>query len=995
MIGNFRLTIRNKLFLGGATTVIIVLTLLAISVITYGKLISGFDNILQESQESNTSAKATAASLETTEQKLHDLSNKMLTLSQQIGQLNQTITLFESDVTEFANAQVFIVEDLETVAEDIEDDDTLESLENVIETVITSGEKVGQNGVVSLNRTIQQMSLFNEQINNSVSSINEVTIEMQKDRKLSNEVAQANSVIENLALAFEEEIIGARSFVVFLSLSSVVIIAVAVFFFARAIVLPLKQAINLAKNIAEGNLNSTVCSANKDEIGDLIDAMCSMQRSLNKVISEDLDTLVKQAKLGDLTGRIEVHQMQGCYKDLCSGVNELVAESEAIIDDAGEVLNALALGNFKTNTSHHYQGKFKQLMENANQVSRSLQQVIENEIQPLVVQARHGDLDNNIEPANKNGFYRNLSLAINELIIVNRSIINDASMTLAAMAKGQLSKTIDNKYQGAFAKLVDNIHSTQEQLQQTIQLDVQAVIESAKSGNLSQRIKISNKQGIFLTLSTGVNELVSICEGILSDTANTFSALANGDLSQTIETPYQGAFNDLKKDANATVSKLKMIIENDIQVLVNNAKAGVLENRIDEDNKQGFYLDLSSGINDLVSTCQQVVDDTGRVFESLAKGDLNSTIETTYQGEFEQLKRHANTTVSKLKQVIEQDIQTIVDDAKHGNLSARISDNNKYGFFAELSSGINELTQICGQVFEDTASVAKALSQGDLTQTISGEYDGIFAEVVLNINQSVTQIKSLISSINQSANIVTQGSESIANSNQELELKAATQLQSVQSSSHTMEDMSKQIIATANSAENAFLTANDAKGIAIDGGKVVDNLVSAIDEISESSEKVKGILGLIDEIAFQTNLLALNAAVEAARAGESGRGFAVVATEVRGLAQRSAQAANEIKKLIEDSSDKIQNGKSLAQDAGTTLKEIVDSVSTVSHTNSQIRDDAFSQKQQVEIVQSSAQEMNAVTEQTSHLIGASFKSASQLREQALEMKQLINRFRID
>ena len=165
----------------------------------------------------------------------------------------------------------------------------------------------------------------------------------------------------------------------------------------------------------------------------------------------------------------------------------------------------------------------------------------------------------------------------------------------------------------------------------------------------------------------------------------------------------------------------------DIQNIVNAARNGDLSQRIDIDDKEGFFLTLSQGINELVDVSDKIVLDTGRVLEGLASGDLSQSIDTEYKGAGK-LKKDANATIEKLEQVIEKDIQKINDQARKGNLSQRISLDDKDGFYAGLSKGINDIVTTSNMVINDTVTVFSAMSKGDLSQRINREYQGDFAK---------------------------------------------------------------------------------------------------------------------------------------------------------------------------------------------------------------------------------------------------------------------------
>ncbi|EPH5681607.1 methyl-accepting chemotaxis protein, partial [Escherichia coli] len=198
----------------------------------------------------------------------------------------------------------------------------------------------------------------------------------------------------------------------------------------------------------------------------------------------------------------------------------------------------------------------------------------------------------------------------------------------------------------------------------------------------------------------------------------------------------------------------------------------------------------------------------------------------------------------------------------------------------------------------------------------------------------------------------------------------------------------------AENARQASHLALSASETAQRGGKVVDNVVQTMRDISTSSQKIADIISVIDGIAFQTNILALNAAVEAARAGEQGRGFAVVAGEVRNLAQRSAQAAREIKSLIEDSVGKVDVGSTLVESAGETMAEIVSAVTRVTDIMGEIASASDEQSRGIDQVGLAVAEMDRVTQQNAALVEESAAAAAALEEQASRLTEAVAVFRI-
>lgn len=248
--------------------------------------------------------------------------------------------------------------------------------------------------------------------------------------------------------------------------------------------------------------------------------------------------------------------------------------------------------------------------------------------------------------------------------------------------------------------------------------------------------------------------------------------------------------------------------------------------------------------------------------------------------------------------------------------------------------------------------------------------------------QYVSALQGTVSDLDQRADAINSACAEIAAGNQDLSDRTEQQAASLEQTSAAMAQMMATAERNADNARSAHQLVEDAKNHAQKGGEVVGSAVSAMSEITDSSRKIGNITNVIDEIAFQTNLLALNAAVEAARAGEQGRGFAVVAAEVRNLAARSAEAAREIKDLIEDSVGKVEAGAGLVNESGETLQQIVSDVQHVSQMMSEISHASAEQTQGIQEVTQAATSMDQMTQQNAALVEEVTAAARQLEIQA-------------
>ncbi|MXR68989.1 PAS domain-containing protein [Shewanella sp. JBTF-M18] len=341
---------------------------------------------------------------------------------------------------------------------------------------------------------------------------------------------------------------------------------------------------------------------------------------------------------------------------------------------------------------------------------------------------------------------------------------------------------------------------------------------------------------------------------------------------------------------------------------------------------------------------------------------------------------------------IEHEIDSIIAAASKGDLSLRVGTQDKEGFFLNLSNGLNRLVGIADQVIGDVVNMFDGLAKGDLNRQIQGEYQGQFGKLQTDANATAAKLTEVLDGINQSANTVTSGAEEIAQGNADLSQRTEEQAASLEETASSMEEMTATVTQSAQNATVANQLAQEANTKAAHGGKVVEQAVTAMDAINESSKRIADIIGVIDEIAFQTNLLALNAAVEAARAGEQGRGFAVVAGEVRNLAQRSAGAAKEIKELIRDSVTKVTDGTQLVNQSGETLEDIVQAVTKVADMISQISIASDQQSAGIQEVNKAISQMDEMTQQNAALVEQVSAAGDAMAEQARNMKSQLGFF---
>ncbi|MEN6587555.1 MAG: methyl-accepting chemotaxis protein [Sulfuricella sp.] len=469
--------------------------------------------------------------------------------------------------------------------------------------------------------------------------------------------------------------------------------------------------------------------------------------------------------------------------------------------------------------------------------------------------------------------------------------------------------------------------------------------------------------------------------------------IAGGDLSMELQVK-SGDTTSLVYSLKIMQDSLRKIVA-EIQKIVDDAVQGDFSTKMDMSGKAGYTKTLSELLNQLSDTVDGAFKDTIRVAQALANGDLSQKVTREYSGAYNQVKISVNTTADSLTQIVAEIQQIVEAAAVRGEFSVKMDMSGKQGYTRTLSELLNQLSDVTDTGLRDIMRVSNALAQGDLTQSMTKDYPGLFGQTKDGINATVDNLKKLVNEIKVAVESINTGSKEIAVGNADLSQRTEEQASSLEETASSMEELTSTVKQNADNAKQANQLAIGASTVAGKGGAVVNEVVTTMASINESSRKIVDIISVIDGIAVQTNILALNAAVEAARAGEQGRGFAVVAAEVRNLAQRSAAAAKEIKSLIGDSVDKVENGTRLVGEAGQTMDEIVTSIKRVTDIMAEISAASSEQSAGIEQVNLAITQMDEVTQQNAALVEESAAAAESLEEQAQNLSQSVSVFKLD
>ncbi len=385
---------------------------------------------------------------------------------------------------------------------------------------------------------------------------------------------------------------------------------------------------------------------------------------------------------------------------------------------------------------------------------------------------------------------------------------------------------------------------------------------------------------------------------------------------------------------------------------------------------------------------------------------LDHVIELAVQGDKEAAGAYLIDKVRPLQSVVFKAVDSSIEMQGHiANDLARTSKETA-SFGALLLSGLAGLMAVMGASFGwfVTRSIslpmalamqaADAIRRGDLSQPIPPGHGDEVGQLLRTMQSMQASLTRVVSSVRVNSESVASASAQIAQGNHDLSQRTEEQASALQQTAATMEQLNTTVRNNADNAKQADQLARSASDVAAQGGEVVGKVVDTMRGISESSRKIGDIIGVIDGIAFQTNILALNAAVEAARAGEQGRGFAVVAGEVRTLAQRSAEAAKEIKSLIGRSVEQVEQGTVLVDQAGRTMGEIVGSIQRVSDIVAEITHASSEQSSGISQVGNAVTQMDQVTQQNAALVEESAAAAESLKGQAHQLVQAVAVFKL-
>jgi len=480
-----------------------------------------------------------------------------------------------------------------------------------------------------------------------------------------------------------------------------------------------------------------------------------------------------------------------------------------------------------------------------------------------------------------------------------------------------------------------------------IQAMESTMLKIAETGEMKHRIPIYGKDEI-ATTSRAVNSLLEDISRAVFGVNGVLKDVAQGKFDTLVECELRGDFLQMKNEVNTSVSQISSVVCV-LEKTAQNFRNGELHvHKDDSVGLEGKFSDVLYDLDRSAVRMKSVVESIAETLNHLAHGDFSARSEARVRGDFIPLEDSLNITLN--------DLESFVDEV---------------------------------------SKVQAAISEGDLTHTVNGVYAGKMAVLKDSINSSVQNTAVMVAKVEAISQSVVQGVEGLAQGNEDISGRVQQQAAALEETSASMEQMTSAVRYNAENAQHAKAKTSDASSQLESGLETMNKALASMEQMSEANKKINEITTLIDGIAFQTNLLALNAAVEAARAGEHGRGFAVVAGEVRNLAGKSAEAAGDIKSLIENSVKISHESGVFVRQTSDALSSINLAMNEVSQMVSDISGTSQEQAEGVEQVNSSVLAMDQMTQSNATVVQTASDASKVLLGDADVLKEQVSLFTLD
>ena len=728
--------------------------------------------------------------------------------------------------------------------------------------------------------------------------------------------------------------------------------------------------------------------------------------------------------LSAVVGVMGIIGMQGLYRSSISMYEEQIVG----MDNLREAMNYMNRSIISINNvtfmsfyddRHGAEAASRQFEANAAAFERSLSAAITIDeldvlYQPIIAEFRDNFLPNSrriIELSLANIPDRARMLDVNVLMAVNAETTERLGRLLDSLADAHT----------AIADYTVDLNSLQRNLLITMQLavlfiaiivggvlsmlitrsivkPVRQMVVAAKgisNGDMNVNLPKSSK-GEIGELTESFNGVVDVVRTIVDDLTKTYSEyMVFGNVNYTIDnSKYQNSFREMIEYVNKLLAQNTKNIMS-MGMVLNQISDGCFDVDIRAEDWPGDWSVLPQTINSLTSNLKAITMEIGGMIEAAAvKGDLSFQIEADkYKGDWRGIMAGLNQIAEAVNTPI-MEIRNSIAVLNQGKFNPPPVIGDYAGSFLSIKNDWNDYVAVLPMYMEEISSCLGAIAGGDLTHTITAQYEGDYAKVRNSVNHIAKNLHKTMSEIQSASTQVLSGAKQISASAMNLANGANMQANSIQELNISLDLINQQTQQNAENANEANLISNTSTDNAREGNDAMKQTLEAMQDIKAAAGDITKIIQTIEGIAFQTNLLALNAAVEAARAGEHGKGFTVVAEEVRNLAGRSQTSASETTQLIENTNSKVEYGSAIANTTAESLDRIVENTGKVRDIVREISNASLTQAAAIQEISAGLMSISGVVQNNSAVSEEAAAAAEELNSQAEILQQLVAFFKL-
>lgn len=703
-------------------------------------------------------------------------------------------------------------------------------------------------------------------------------------------------------------------------------------------------------------------------------------------LSMDLNSLYQQQQEGAVDVMIDEEKFQGGYAELARKMNKLILGHINANKAVMACITEFAKGNFEAELKQ-FPGSLTSSITEIELLRNHFKELI-FQMESMTEQHKLGEIDATIPADQFQGSFQALAKGVNDMVADHINVKKKAMACVAEFSEGNFDAELE-PFPGKKAFINENIEQLRTKVKAFLS-EIRNMSEQHELGDIDVIISEDRFQGAFQEMAKGVNDMVAGHINVKKKAMSCVAAFSKGNFDAELE-----QFPGKKAFINENIELLRYHVKEFLSEMKNMSEQherGDIDVIIPEENFQGAYLEMARGVNEMVCGHITVKKKAMACIAEFSKGNFDAKLE-----QFPGKKAFINDNIEALRKNLKdvnQEIHKLINASAEGRLKERAEAQKFHGDWYDLVEGLNGLINAIIDPIQEAADVLDELAKGNLTAAVTGNYKGDHAKIKDSLNTTLVAFRSSLTEINTASEQVAAGAKQVSDASSMLSQGATEQASAIEELSASIEEIAGK---TKNNAENASLAnelAESAKSNAEQGNQQMTEMLTAMENINDSSANISKIIKVIDDIAFQTNILALNAAVEAARAGQHGKGFAVVADEVRNLAARSANAARETTELIENSIKIVSGGTQVANETAAALVKIVSDVTKVADIVDGIARASNEQATGISQINQGIMQVSHVVQTNSATSEESAAASEELFGQAELLKGHVSRFRL-